>query len=763
MPDHPIPHQKHDLLHEVRYTFAVPDQVADCHVVRVKLDESLSEPYRLVIDLLCEDLEFDPEDLLGSDVKLTIARDESPAREVLGLILRVEQRARRDQRQALRLEIGPALELLAHQVDTRAWHQASVPEIVLDVLEQRLSALGRRVRLDLDTSAYTPREYCVQYRESNLDFVLRLLHDEGIAFRFDHDTHADSETLVLFDTNTRCPTRAPVPFNRHETALSAEESVDRLERTRQLGVTGVTQRDWIALAASESPNTHTRCARDDRKRERIVHDHEDRRLDADDAGTRARRKLDRLTVLRDACTGTSDVVDFTPGLRFELTGHPESARDRSYLLLRVEHRGEVPDADRLGDDLDPDAPRYTNTFTCIAEDVPFRPTLADRHPRPRVHGPHTAIVVGPEGEEIHTDEHGRIKLRFHWDRDSPADDRASCWVRVAQTWAGAGWGALFIPRVGMEVLVEFIDGDPDRPLVVGCVYNSLNTPPVALPDDKTCSALTSESSPGGGLANQIRLEDGRGRESLTLKTRRDLHTTAGHDHTATVAHDQTTKIGENQTNLIGGNQITTVTGNRDIIITEGDMTTIVVTGKQLTDIHGNQTCVVRTGNSAVKIAEGAHTLTARQDIHIRSERTDVTVVGHHATHIEAETHQLTLVAKNEACMASRAASVHVTAETFLRAEAKTQHIELTAHTDLHFKANTGNVNISAAKQLDMSSEGAARVSADRIEIVANDSLELRVGGTSIVLKPGSIEINSPVITSTATGEHTISGALIRLN
>jgi len=763
MPDHPTPHQKHDLLHEVRYTFAVPDQVADCHVVRVKLNESLSEPYRLVIDLLCEDLEFDPEDLLGSDVKLTIARDGSPARDVLGLILRVEQRGRRDQRQALRLEIGPALALLAHQVDTRAWQQASVPEIVLDVLEQRLSALGRRVRLDLDTSAYTPREYCVQYRESHLDFVTRLLHDEGIAFRFDHDTHADSETLVLFDTNTRCPARAPVPFNRHETPLSADESVDRLERVRQLGVTGVTQRDWIAFAASESPHTYTRCARDERHRERIVHDHEDRRLDADDAGTRARRKLDRLTVLRDACTGDSDVVDFTPGLRFELTGHPESARDRNYLLLRVEHHGEVPDADRLGDDLDPDAPRYANTFTCIAEDVPFRPTLADRQSSPRVYGPHTAIVVGPEGEEIHTDEHGRIKLRFHWDRDSPADDRASCWVRVAQTWAGAGWGALFIPRVGMEVLVEFLDGDPDRPLVVGCVYNSLNTPPVALPDDKTCSALTSESSPGGGLANQIRLEDGRGRESLSLKTRRDLHTTAGHDHTATVAHDQTTKIGENQTNFIGGNQTTTVQTHCQLSVSDGDLTTLVLEGKQITDVKGDRVCVVRTGTNHLEVETGNNIARARGAVEFTSKEATLHLESHDRLSLQSNTEQIFIDASKDLNATSRTAALTLTAATDIKLAASRQQVQIHAHTDVRIGAATGDITATAANDILLHADSTTQITANKISIVANDSLEFRVGGTSIVIKPGSIELRSPMIQSVAVGEHLISGALIRLN
>jgi type VI secretion system secreted protein VgrG len=380
-----------------------------------------------------------------------------------------------------------------------------------------------------------------------------------------------------------------------------------------------------------------------------------------------------------------------------------------------------------------------------------------------VHGPHTAIVVGPEGEEIHTDEHGRIKLRFHWDRDSPADDRASCWVRVAQTWAGAGWGALFIPRVGMEVLVEFIDGDPDRPLVVGCVYNSHNTAPVALPDDKTCSALTSESSPGGGLANQIRLEDGRGRESLTLKTRRDLHTTAGHDHTATVAHDQTTRIGASQTNLIGGNQVTTVQAHCDLTIADGDLTTTVVAGKQLTDVHGDQSTVVRTGNLQLEVECGALRTRAYGMVQTTSTNANIHLKAHGGLYAESGTDELVLDAHQEVRARSRTASLRLKAATDIKLTSDSAAIAARAHTDIKLSAMTGDVSATAAGSLLLRADAAAQLTADKITLEASQSLELRVGNSSIVLTPGSIEIKSPMITSAAVGEHLISGALIRIN
>ena len=433
-------------------------------------------------------------------------------------------------RQHLRLTVGPALALLDQQTDTRAFHHQSVPQIVQAVLEDRLSTLGRRLRLDLDPAAWPPREYCVQYRETDLAFARRLLHEAGIGFRFAH--LEDCETLVLFADNARCPEREPVRFLPHTTIVAADESIDHLARARSLAITGVTQRDWVALLAADAPFTHAHDSADERGRHRVRREHEDRRADADDGARRARHKLEQHAVQRQRCHGGGDVLCFRPGHRFTLGDAPSA----DYLLLSTLHHGDITDT-----------PSYHNSFVCIPDGLPFRPALDEPAPRPRVNGPHTAIVVGPEGEEIHTDEHGRIKVRFHWDIRTD-EEHGSCWVRVAQSWAGAGWGALFIPRIGMEVVVQFLDGDPDRPLVIGCVYNSLSTPPVALPDDKTCSVLSSESSPGGGLANQIRLEDARGRESLTLRSRRDLHTRAGHDHHAR-AHNQHPHLGRGHTSL----------------------------------------------------------------------------------------------------------------------------------------------------------------------------------------------------------------------
>jgi len=726
-PDAPSPRA---LLPEVHYTLELRDHPHAWQVRRVELREALSAPYTLRVELLCEDPDLDPDALLGADARLTLARADDHHRDVLGLVLRVEQLGRRDERRSLRLEIGPALALCAHRLDTRAWQRRSALQIVQEVLDPALSAHGRRLRLDLDPDTCPPREYCVQYRESDLDFIRRLLHEEGVAFRFEHA--GDAETLVLVDASARCPELGPFPLVPRAATVAAAEAVEHLQPSRALGSTGVLQRDWVALLAADAPFTHSHDhdPRDQPGPRRLRFEHDDRRLDdPDDGARRARHKLEQHAIQRQLARGASDIVRFCPGQRFTLLDPPAG----DHLLLAVEHHGDITLS-----------PAYHNTFTSVRATLPLRPALGEPAPRPRVHGPHTAIVVGPEGEEIHTDEHGRIRVRFHWDRQSD-DEHGSCWVRVAQTWAGAGWGAVFIPRVGMEVVVQFLDGDPDRPLVVGCVYNSLSTPPVALPEHKTCSALISESSPGGGLANQIRLEDARGRESLTLKTRRDLHTAAGHDHDATVARDHTLKVGQNHTTTVGANHITAVEQHCDLTVAHGDHTTTVVTGE--------------------------HSTTACRAIKLSSTEADLELRAHRAVTVDAATARLHLNAATELHLSSQTRSIVASAQQDTSLTTREGSIHLWSHADAGIDAATGNLSLAARKdialrcdqEIHMRGEDAITLNSRKLVLSADETLELRVGGTSIVLTAGAITLESPAITSKAVGEHIIAGALIRIN
>ena len=249
-----------------------------------------------------------------------------------------------------------------------------------------------------------------------------------------------------------------------------------------------------------------------------------------------------------------------PGLRFKLANGDRPDLEREYLITSVSHSGSHEFASEGGNG----GPIYQNQFECVPFDAPVRP--ASRTAKPRVHGPQTAIVTGPEGEEIHTDEHGRIRVRFHWDRSLRRGDDCSCWIPVAQTWAGPGWGALFLPRIGMEVLVQFIDGDPDRPIVTGMVYNGEHMPPWKLPDNKTQSGWKSNSTGGTGGYNEMMFEDKKGSELVRMQAEKDLNKLVKNDEQVKIGRDRTKQVGRDAQEHVGQDRTRTVGRNEAISI-----------------------------------------------------------------------------------------------------------------------------------------------------------------------------------------------------
>jgi len=539
------------------------------HVRRFTLDEALSEPYRLVIELLIDEAELDAAALLGAPCDLRIER-ETDLRVVHGVVERVVELGVVADRYAFQLELVPAFALRAQCVDSRFFQDMSVPEIVEAVLSRPLEAVGRGLRMDLDAGDFEKREYCVQYRESDFEFVSRLLQEEGIVYRFEHPVDGDGELLVLVDETTSCPELElgegddTVLYIDKSLGTARVQSIDSLTPTHSLRSTAIVQRDFDWKRPSESPYEHERRTREPPGGEREVYEHGERRLFGDEGARKARRKLEQRALQTRVLRGSGDVIEFVPGLAFALVGHPQHALDCEYLLVRVRHRGEAPEEDMFAQEGAERGPRYVNEFECIGRDVQWRPEpmFAKR----RAHGLQTAIVTGPDSEEIHTDEYGRIKVRFHWDRVSPFDDTSSCWVRVAQRWAGPGWGAMILPRVGMEVLVEFVDGDPDRPIVIGCVYNGDNHPPYQLPDEKTKSTLKSDSSPGGGGFNELRFEDAKGREEIFLHAQKDLNEKVLHNMSTSVGADQTLSVGNDRTKTVTGFETQTVHKDRSTTI-----------------------------------------------------------------------------------------------------------------------------------------------------------------------------------------------------
>lgn len=521
-----------------------------------ELTEALNEPYELRLVVHHDDPDAEPRELLGVNVEVLLDRRDHNRR-VCGVVARVEVSDVRGHRVTATLTVVPALWGLGQRTDSVIFQDRTVKEILEERLPLLLRSYGREVDFGGLERDYPRREYCVQYRESDLSFCRRLMEEEGIGYYFDFEGEG-WERMVLFERNGQLA-EAPtldghaIPFVTRAEVVQRAEPIVRMTLARQLTVTAVTVRDYDWTQGQTRVEASVE-GEDAQGRARRVYDHGHGRtvslFDFQEAGRYAQNDVDRQgeirreALVRDAerFTGTSMVTGFAPGRTFEVQGHPVPGVDGAYLLTRVTHKNAPPP----GIEGSGGAEDYHNDFECIPLDVPWRPSR--RSDKPAIYGVQTAVVTGGNEGEIHTDHYGRIQVLFHWDREG-GTERSSCWIRVAQVWAGhdgMGYpGFVFIPRVGMEVVVTFLDGDPDRPLVTGAVYNGTNLPPQALPDEASRSMIRTRSLGGTGY-NELSFEDAAGSEEVHLRAERNLRELVQNNHT--------THVHVNQSNRVGGNQ-----------------------------------------------------------------------------------------------------------------------------------------------------------------------------------------------------------------
>jgi type VI secretion system secreted protein VgrG len=556
----------------------------ELRVVSAHVAEALNEPYTAELLVELEDADADVTQMIGRDGTFFIER--LPLiRRVNGVVREVHEGEIGRNAVRVRVVLGPALWMLGKRRNTRMFQKMTVPEILKDVLGKGLRAYGRAISMDLSAS-YPRREYCLQYQETDLAFVSRLMEEEGISYTFDHD--GETETIVLRDRNgafpiVETPSAPRIEYEPSNFRVQTHEPIQRFAVEQRSTTTSVTLRDWDWTRGGDMTIERAAEGEDALGFDRESYEHGlsrtlsiteysegVRRYQAEDSARQATIRQQGHTMRGRVGRGVGRVIGLAPGVRFELTGHGALGTDGEYLVTRVAHQTRSAES-ALG------TPRqggpnetYHNTFECIPIDSEYRPEHRTR--KPRIASVQTAVVTGPAGEEIHVDEHGRIKVQFHWDRENPANETSSCWIRVKQSWSGGAWGFWWVPRIGMEVVVQFVDGDPDRPLVTGAVYNGTNALPYAQPAEKTKSTIKSNSSPGGGGFNEFRFEDLAGSEEIFTHAQKDYNEVVENDHntlvhnnqTNTVDVDQTQTVHANQTETVHANQSMTVDGNRTV-------------------------------------------------------------------------------------------------------------------------------------------------------------------------------------------------------
>lgn len=533
--------------------------------------EGISRPFTWELELLSEEPGIDPDDVLRTPMLLTIETPSGEDRLVHGRVRRFVQMGRSEELTSYRAEIVPWSWFLSLTRDCRIFQEMTVLQIAEEVFEsQGFSDYDIRC-----TRNYPEREFCVQYRETHLDFVSRLLEEEGIFYFFEHET--SGHTLVLTDDNSAVEPCPGLPEARMSTPRVPEEDVvTDLVREHGVHAGEITLTDYDYLQPSLSLESSISG-----EGEGEVYDYHPGRYTSREEGERHARLLMELREAgRHLARGESSCRAFRSGFRFELAGHFDSAANQPWILVELHHTGRAGDY-RSWESASLD---YENEFVAIPHEVPYRPPR--KTPKPVIEGTQTAVVVGKSGEEIWTDEHGRIKVQFHWDREGKRDEDSSCWVRVATPWAGKGWGQLHVPRIGQEVVVDFLEGDPDRPLVVGSVYNANYPPPYDTSGaGSTKSGMKSRSSKGGGGHNEISIDDAKDEEKIVVHAQKDMSTTVGNDQTRNITNNRETTVGVDDTCTVSSNQSLEVGSNQDVTV--GSNRSLSVGGDDTVDVGGD--------------------------------------------------------------------------------------------------------------------------------------------------------------------------------
>ncbi|MGF1581036.1 MAG: type VI secretion system Vgr family protein [Gemmataceae bacterium] len=692
--------------------------------------EGVSQLFHYHLELLSPhdkvgEITFDK--VLGKPVSVALEMADANQRFFNGICSRFGQGESGAEFTEFYMEIVPFFWLWTRRAQSRIFQHVKVGDILKKVLE------GLDVKLQLEGN-YENRDYCVQYRETDFNFASRLMEEEGIYYYFKHtegghqmivaDTpggHADLpagstitlrelpkgtlEEDIIYDWKKRqgitsgkytlWDYRFEMPQKHLEAEAKIQPDTQIGQASHKLQVADNSQLeiyDWPGEYAQRFDGVDKGGGDQDSELQKVFKDN-----------TRTTKlRMEAETVQGIAVEGASNCRQMMAGHAFTVESVPGDAMtkhikaDGKYVLTKISHSAiNASDENEF---------RYSNSFTCIPASLPFRPQRTT--PKPVVPGTQTAVVVGPDGEEIFTDKYGRVKVQFHWDREGKFDSDSSCWIRVAQVWAGKLWGGIQIPRIGHEVLVDFLEGDPDQPIIVGSTYNADNMPPWKLPDKKVVSGIKSDSTLGSGGYNEFSFDDTKGKEMITLHGQYDMATTIEHDESLTVHNNRT----------------------------------ITVDGTHTETINKDTTITISKGKLEHTVADNTATYTVKQDITENYNANQSTTVDGNLT--------ISVTGK-----ASGGGNVLI--------EAKEKIVLNTGKSTLTMLKD-GTITIDG-KTINIIGSEAINDSAPTIAISGTKQTQIGVGAQTVTCDPAKVVTSGAGIAATAVGVHEITGALVKIN
>ncbi len=734
---------------------------ADWQLLAFHCEEELNGGCRITLEISTDALDAELDEFLGATCEVTTHRGDS-VHCFFGVVLRVDLLGQVDHHTVLRIRAVSALELAQQRRHSKIWQELSVMDIVVEVLDEALGDYSRTTQVDAASRGSAPRTYCVQYRETDYDYVHRLLEEAGVSYYLHHDPDVGHEVAVLCDDNAQYPSAENVdggdefPLVSHNPDQADTESLQSLEWRQQLTTTAVLRGDFDWNTPTDLLSSEAGDA-DARGRVRRLYAHGQRRFESDDLEERAQDLSDALALAGETARGTSNSPGLRPGMRFTTDAHSLDGAPGEYIVTRVSHRGASNRSGTMGGR--GETVVYSNSFECVPSSAVLRP----RHqtPKPRVRGPQTATVVGDD--EIHTDAHGRIQVQFHWEEHPSFATDASCWIRCAQSWAQGAWGAQFIPRVGMEVVVEFLEGNPDRPLVTGCVYNGEHEPPFALPGSSTQSGWRTNSSPGGGGSNELRFDDAAGAEEVFIHGQRDWNVVIENNTSVSTGNDETHSVGNDRTKTVDNNQSSTIGVDKSISVGSNHSETIgadmaLTVGKNQTiTIGANQTITVGSALSETIGSTCTQTVTAAKATTVGAAFA-ITVGGAMATTVMAASAEIVGAVKS---VTVGGASSHSVIGAYKCSAATISHsakkaVQISAGTKLSAKGKSS---------VGLSTDGPFMARAKtKFTIDAGDEFVISCGSSVLSMKKnGEIVIKGKKITVKGSSKITLKGGKIHEN
>ncbi|WP_339720030.1 type VI secretion system tip protein TssI/VgrG [uncultured Paraglaciecola sp.] len=675
---------------------------------KAEIVEDLAKPFSIKVELVSENDNISLDDIMGQNVTVRLNTADN-VRFFNGFVTEFHQLPNNDRYSRYGATIRPWFWFLNLSENCRIFQEKSYPDII-SVIFDELGFSDYEIKL---TGTYQPQEYVVQFNESNFNFVTRLMEQEGIYYYFEHTD--GKHTFIMADDNTVLPDSGDVTFYQHKEVNNVIEieCISMWENYRQLVTGGIRLSDFDF----ETPSKDLEFVSTDPKTGLLSslekYNYPGKYKDRGKGTEYVRLLMEKENVAYETKIAKSNVRHLFTGSNFTLKDHHRDDQNSQYLI--TQYRCNLLSDDYITNSNQDSSEIFASEFTAIPSTVAYRPQLSAI--KPKMIGPQTAMVVGKAGEEIWTDKYGRVKVHFHWDRYGNSDEQSSCWIRVAQNWAGKNWGQIQIPRIGQEVLVDFLGGDPDRPIIVGSVYNGSTMPPYDLPANATQSGIKTRSTKGGNASNfnELRFEDEKGNEELYIHAEKDYNSMIENCLSETIGNNKTTNVGASHSETIGANMQVTVGGS----LTE----TVLVNVAETVGVS-----------------------------------MELTVGGFYAETVGAQKTESVGGNKSESTGGDKSESV---------GKNRTLNVskDLTDTIGTNRSLSVGKDNNEAIKgKSAINVEKELTINAKKIQLIADDEISFKAGKAMITMKKnGDITLKGKKITVNGSGDVTIKGSKIKEN